>query len=113
MKQLLDRIRAFNGERDWDQYHSPKNLAMGLMIEAAELAEQFLWDTTEESLRPPPEKRTAIEEEIGDVLIYLLNLADKLEIDVLDAARKKLETNRQKYPVKKVRGKKGKWTEYL
>ncbi len=113
MKHLLDQIRAFNTERDWDQYHSPKNLAMALMIEAAELAEHFQWDTTEESRCPAPDKRPAIEEEVGDVFIYLLNLADKLEIDVLEAARKKLETNRQKYPVKKVRGKKEKWTEYL
>ena len=100
MKHLVDQIRAFNAERDWDQYHSPKNLAMSLMIETAELAEHFQWDSTEESRCPPIEKRTAIEEEIGDVLIYLVNLADKLGIDVLDAARKKLETNEQKYPVK-------------
>ena len=108
MKELLNRMRAFNAERDWDQYHSPKNLAMALIIEAAELAEHFQWDTSEESRCPPKEKITAIEEEIGDVFIYLLNLADKLGIDVLDAARKKLETNEQKYPVKKVRGKKSK-----
>jgi dCTP diphosphatase len=109
---LLNAIRAFNRDRDWGQYHSPKNLAMSLVIEAAELAEIFQWLTEEESARLSAQKQVHAEEEIGDVLIYLLNLADKLGIDPLEAARKKLELNGEKYPVHRSRGSADKYTEF-
>jgi dCTP diphosphatase len=109
---LLNAIRGFNRDRDWAQYHSPKNLAMSLVIEAAELAEIFQWLTEEESARLSAQKQVHAEEEIGDVLIYLLNLADKLGIDPVDAARKKLELNAEKYPVHKARGSADKYTEF-
>lgn len=112
MKELLEKLRAFNAKRSWDRYHSPKNLAMALMIETAELAEHFLWDTQEESRSPPEEKRPAIKEEIGDVMIYLLNLADKLGIDPVLAALDKIDTNEHKYPTNKARGRKNKWVDY-
>ncbi len=112
MKELLKKIRTFNAERDWDQYHSPNNLAMALIVEAAELAEHFQWATAGESQRPDPEKKEKVAEEIGDVLIYLVNLADKLDIDPLQAAMKKLRKNQEKYPAERVRGKSLKWNEY-
>ena len=112
MNDLLREIRMFNQERDWEQYHSPKSLSMALMIEAGELAEHFQWLTEDESRDVPIDKREKIKEEIGDVLIYLTNLADKLDIDPVQAAHEKLEKNRRKYPAEKVRGKAKKYNEY-
>jgi NTP pyrophosphatase (non-canonical NTP hydrolase) len=112
MKNLLKVIRNFNAERDWEQYHSPKNLAMALLVEAAELAEQFQWLTQKESYQITENKRAAIRDEIGDVLIYLVNIADKCGIDPLKAAHDKIEKNRIKYPAEKVRGKNYKYSEY-
>ncbi len=111
LNELRDRLRAFNAKRDWDQYHSPKNLATSLVIEAAELAEIFQWLTEEESARLSAENRQHAEEEIGDVFLYLLNLADKLGIDPTEAARKKLKLNGKKYPVHKAKGNADKYTE--
>jgi dCTP diphosphatase len=114
-KQDLDHLatclREFANERDWEQFHSPKNLAMALAVEAAELLEHFQWMTESESAKPTPEKLQQIQEEIGDVLIYLIRFADRLGIDPLDAAYKKLEINRQKYPVDKARGSAKKYTD--
>ena len=112
MNDLIEKIRQFRQEREWDQYHSPKNLAMALIVEAAELVEHFQWLTEAESCSLPPEKIAAIEEEIGDVLIYLANLCDKLAIDPLAAADRKLARNREKYPACLVRGKSSKYSEY-
>jgi len=109
---LSARIRAFNEERDWGRYHSPKNLAMALMVEAAELAEHFQWMTPEESRALDAERRAAVAEEAGDVLIYLSNLCDKLGIDLLEAALAKLRKNAEKYPAERVRGSSKKWNEY-
>ncbi|HOW97455.1 MAG TPA: nucleotide pyrophosphohydrolase [Kiritimatiellia bacterium] len=109
---LAAKIRRFNRHRDWDKYHAPKNLAMGVMIEAAELAEHFLWQETAESRRPDARARAAIRDEVGDVLILLLNLCDKLDIDPVAAALNKLEHNRRKYPAALVRGKALKYDQY-
>lgn len=111
MQNLIEDIRKFNRERDWEKYHSPKNLAMALSAEAAELLEVFLWLTEDESRHLPAARKHAAEEEIGDVTILLLAMADELGIDVLDAARKKLQRNREKYPVEKVRGRAEKYNE--
>jgi len=108
---LIAAIKAFNRERDWEQYHSPKNLSMALSVEVAELLEVFQWLTQDQSRCLPPAKRQAVEEEIGDVTILLLALADELGVDVLEAARKKLERNRAKYPVEKARGRAEKYNE--
>lgn len=99
MDDLIDKIRKFRQERDWDQYHSPKNLAMALVVEAGELAEHFQWLTEEQSSNLSPDKLAEVQEEIGDVLIYLVNLCDKLGVDPLDAAREKIRKNKEKYPV--------------
>lgn len=112
LEDLIAQVRKFRQERDWDQYHSPKNLAMALVVEAGELAEHFQWLTEEQSNGLPPDKLAEISDEIGDVLIYLANLCDKLGIDPMAAARVKLEKNRKKYPVAMVRGKSAKYSEY-
>ncbi len=113
MKDLIKKLRAFAQERDWEQFHSPKNLSMALSVEVGEIVELFQWMTQEESRNLSPEKRIQLEEEIGDVLIYLMNLADKFRIDPLEAAEKKIQKNERKYPVHMVRGKSDKYTEYL
>ena len=112
MKDLRDAIEAFIEERDWEQFHSPKNLAMALSVEVAEIVEHFQWLTEEQSRNLTPEKLTEVREEIGDVFIYLTELSGKLGIDPVDAAKAKLAINRQKYPVDLVKGKASKYTEY-
>lgn len=108
---LRDRLRTFARERDWDQFHSPKNLSAALSVEAAELLEHFQWLKEDESFALSPEKRAKVAEEIADVLLYLVRIADKLDIDVLDAALKKIDTNAKKYPVEKAKGSMRKYTD--
>ena len=109
--ELRDALRAFTREREWDRYHTPKNLAMALIVEAAELAEHFQWLTAEESQSPQDGKREKIRDELADVLIYLVELADTLDIDLIAAARDKIGTNALKYPVDKARGTAKKYDE--
>src|SRR4029453_12164381 len=97
MKDLQNAVEVFVAERDWAQFHTPKNLAMGVSIEAAELMEHFLWSTGEASMTPDAAKKTKIANEIGDVLIYLVGLSRMLDIDIVAAARDKLAINCQKY----------------
>ena len=111
-EDLKQRLNDFANERDWDQFHSPKNLVMALIVEAAELVEQFQWLSQEESRAITPEKKVEVEAELADILIYLVRIADKLEVDLYQAALSKLEKNSHKYPVEKVRGKSAKYTEY-
>jgi NTP pyrophosphatase (non-canonical NTP hydrolase) len=108
---LRDSLRQFAAERDWDQFHSPKNLAMALAVEAAELLERFQWVTEEDSKRLPPAELARVREEMADVLNYLVRLADKLGIDLLEAARDKVALNAQKYPVEKARGNAKKYSD--
>ena len=110
--ELRERIRAFVNARDWDQFHSPKNLVMALGVEAAELAEHFLWLSQSESDELPAETKAQVEAEIADVLIYVVMLADRLDIDLLDAASRKLLQNEQKYPAEQVRGRAEKYSAY-
>jgi NTP pyrophosphatase (non-canonical NTP hydrolase) len=109
--ELRDRLRAFAAEREWDQFHSPKNLAAALSVEAAELLEHFQWLKEAESFSIPPEKRVKVAEEIADVLLYLVRIADKLDIDVFDAACRKIASNGLKYPADKARGSMRKYTD--
>lgn len=111
LMELRDKLRAFTREREWDRYHTPKNLAMALIVEAAELAEHFQWLTAEESQSPQDGKREKIRDELADVLIYLVELADTLDIDLAAAARGKIEKNALKYPVEKARGNAKKYDE--
>jgi dCTP diphosphatase len=112
MQDLLQNIRDFTRERDWEQFHSPKNLAMALSVEIAEIVEIFQWLTEDESRRLDDGKRAELSDEIGDVVIYLMNLADKLDIDPIGAARRKLEKNKEKYPAHQVKGKSLKYDQY-
>ena len=104
MDDLIKKIRKFRQERDWDQYHSPKNLAMALIVEAGELAEHFQWLTEEQSQTLSPKKLAEVEQEIADIQIYLIRLADKLGVDMEKAVNAKIELNEKKYPAEKVRG---------
>ena len=110
--ELRDALRAFAAERDWDQFHSPKNLAMALSGEAGELLEHFQWLTEAQSRELPPEVKQAVALEMADILLYLVRLADKLGVDLMEAARDKLEVNARKYPAEQVRGSSRKYTEY-
>ncbi len=98
MEKLQQEINAFIDKRDWSQYHSPKNLAMALSVETSELVEIFQWLTPKESNDITGERLIHLEEEIGDIMIYLTTLAAKFGLDPLTAARKKLVKNEQKYP---------------
>lgn len=109
---LQQRLREFARERDWDQFHSPKNLAMALIAEAAELVEHFQWLSEAQSTQLPEAKLREVEQELADVFLYLLRLADKLNVDLLDAAARKIELNARKYPAEKVRGSAKKYNEY-
>jgi len=112
LDDLKYALRAFVKERDWDQFHAPKNLAMAVAIEAAELMEEFQWLTPEQSAALPAEKREAVRQEMADVLLYLVRLADKLDIDLVAAAADKLVINAEKYPAEIVRGKSDKYDRY-
>ena len=109
--ELRDALRAFTREREWDRYHTPKNLAMALIVEAAELAEHFQWLTAEESQSPQDGRREKIRDELADVLIYLVELADTLDVDLIVAARDKIGKTALKYPVDKARGNAKKYDE--
>ena len=102
--ELKAAQRAFAQEREWGQFHTPKNLASALAVEAAELLEHFQWLTEEQSRTLPDEKRVQVGEEIADVLLYLLQLSDKLQIDVMGAAWRKIGLNAEKYPVERSKG---------
>ena len=110
-ESLREQLRDFATARDWDQFHSPKNLAMALSVEAAELLEVFQWLTEEQSRSPTPEAHAAASDEIADVLLYLIRLSDALGVDPIAAARRKLVANAEKYPVDKARGNSRKYTE--
>ncbi len=105
-------MRSFAEERDWDQFHTPKNLSMALIAESAELVEHFQWLTEEQSTQLPSEKLKEVEEELADVLIYLVRIADKLNVDLAQAASRKIDINEKKYPAAQVRGSAKKYTEY-
>lgn len=108
---LRDGLRRFAAERDWEQFHSPKNLATALAVEAAELLEPFQWLTEKQSCNLDAEQLAAVRGEVADVLLYLIRLADKLDIDLHAAARDKLVRNAAKYPVAKAKGSSKKYTD--
>lgn len=111
LEALRERLEHFAAERDWDPFHSPKNLAMALSVEAAELLERFQWLTEEQSRNLSPEDLAAVRDEAADVLLYLIRLCDKLGIDPAQAASDKMRRNAEKYPVDKARGNSRKYTE--
>jgi NTP pyrophosphatase (non-canonical NTP hydrolase) len=111
LRQLRLALREFAAERDWEQFHSPKNLAMALSVEAAELLENFQWLSEEQSTRLDSDQATKVRHEMADVLLYLIRLADKLDLDLGNAALEKMELNARKYPVEKSRGTSRKYTD--
>lgn len=104
VEALRRKVAAFATARDWDQFHTPKNLAMALIAEAAELVEHFQWLTGEQSQHLPADKVEAVSQELADVLIYLVRIADKLGVDLMQAAERKMALNEQRYPADQVRG---------
>ncbi len=104
LTELRERLRVFAEEREWQQFHAPKNLAIALSVEAAELLEHFQWLSEQASRQLPPADLARVREELADVLLYLVRLADELGIDLAAAAHDKIEVNARKYPVAKARG---------
>jgi NTP pyrophosphatase (non-canonical NTP hydrolase) len=104
LDDLRDRLRAFAAEREWEPFHTPKNLAMALSVEAAELLEHFQWLTPEASMALDPDTRAGVREELADVLLYLVRIADRLDLDLIEAAHDKMRLNALKYPVERARG---------
>lgn len=111
LDEITQRIRDFRDARDWAQFHNPKDMAIAISIEAGELLEHFLWKTPGESLDQVRVKREEIEDEIADIAIYLVELADNLEIDLVGAMDRKIQKNDRKYPVEKARGSNAKYTD--
>ena len=113
VSQLKERVLAFARERDWEQFHAPKNLSMALAAEAAELMEHFLWASPEESreVAADPAKRAKIAEELADIVIYSLEFANATGLDLSAAVAAKIVANARKYPVEKARGRSAKYTE--
>jgi len=112
LEQLRQRLEAFAAKRDWDQFHSPKNLSMALIAEAAELVEHFQWLSEEQSRSLGDKKLQEVGEELADILIYLVRVADKLGIDLIQAADRKIAINEQRYPAERVRGDARRASEY-
>ncbi len=109
---IRDVVRTFVAERDWDQFHTPKNLASALTVEAAELLEHFQWLNSGVATELGEAKLTEVRHEMADVLVYLVRLADKLDVDLGAAVTEKMALNRAKYPADKVRGDARKYHEY-
>jgi NTP pyrophosphatase (non-canonical NTP hydrolase) len=109
---IRDTVRTFVDERDWDQFHTPKNLSAALSVEAAELLEHFQWLASGSAAELGPAKLEQVRHEMADVLVYLVRLADKLEVDLGAAVEEKMVLNRAKYPADKVRGDVRKYDEY-
>lgn len=111
LQRLQAAQRQFAAARDWDQFHSPKNLAAALSVEAAELLEIFQWLTEEQSASLTPKQLSAVKDELADVFLYLLRIADRLEIDLVSATDAKLARNAEKYPADRARGSSAKYTD--
>lgn len=112
LAELRQKIDNFVNERDWAQFHSPKNLAMAMIVEAAELVEHFQWDTIQESYELSTEKRQEVANELADTFVYLLRLAEVMGIDLIQASNEKIALNAIKYPVEKSKGSNAKYTVY-
>ena len=115
-RQALDdlklELREFAKARDWEQFHSPKNLSMALSVEVAELVEHFQWMTENQSAQLDPEKHAAVAYEMADVFIFLLRLSDCMNVDLMEVTKRKIALNHQRYPADKVKGSSKKYSEY-
>jgi NTP pyrophosphatase (non-canonical NTP hydrolase) len=112
LDDLRARVNNFVTERDWAQFHSPKNLAMAMIVEAGEVVEHFQWMTEQESRQLDAQTKEQVGQELSDTLVYLLRIAEVCGIDLIEAANKKIDLNAQKYPVDKCKGSNAKYTNY-
>jgi len=110
-EKLKGKLLRFRDQRDWKQFHDPKNLAEGLTIEAAELLENFLWKTPADSRTLSDREKQRVREELADIFAFLIYLCHELDIDLVEAANQKIEINRRKYPVHKAKGKSTKYND--
>ena len=106
------KLKEFAKIRDWEQFHSPKNLSMALSVEVAELVEHFQWVTEEQSTQLDPKKHAAVAFEMADIFIFLLRLSDQLGIDLMEVTQRKIKLNEQRYPADKVKGSSKRYNEY-
>lgn len=111
VKTIIERIKKFRDERDWMQFHDPKNMAVSIILEASELLEHFQWKTIEEVEQYVAQHKAEVKDEIADIALYLFEMADNLGIDLIKAMEEKLAKNEAKYPVEKAKGKHTKYTE--
>jgi NTP pyrophosphatase (non-canonical NTP hydrolase) len=111
IKNITEKIKEFRDERDWMQFHDPKNMAVSIILEASELLEHFQWKTTKEVEEYAKQNKDEIQDEIADIALYLFEMADNLGVNLLDAMKKKLEKNKKKYPIEKAKGNAKKYTE--
>jgi len=111
IRQITEKIKKFRDERDWMQFHDPKNMAVSIILEASELLEHFQWKTAEEVEKYARQNHAEIKDEIADIALYLFELADNLGISLIDAMEQKLKKNEMKYPVEKSKGKHTKYTK--
>ncbi len=111
VENITERIKKFRDDRDWMQFHDPKNMAVSIILEASELLEHFQWKTIEEVEEYARQNHDEIKDEIADIALYLFELADNLSIDLISAMEKKLAKNEKKYPVEKARGKHTKYNK--
>ena len=112
IEELKLKLKEFAQARDWEQFHSPKNLSMALSVEASELLEHFQWMSEKDSHELSPQRHAAVAFEMADIFIFLLRLSDQLNIDLIDMTKRKMELNEKRYPVEKVKGSSKKYNEY-
>ena len=112
VNELMLALRKFAKDRDWEQFHSPKNLSMALSVEAAELLEHFQWAAEEATYKLADAKHKLVAYELADIFIYILRLCDQLNVDLVNVTKEKMAINEQRYPVSKVKGSSKKYSEY-
>ncbi len=112
LEELQLKLKKFAQVRDWEQFHSPKNLSMALSVEASELVEHFQWMTERQSAELTPQRHAAVAFELADIFIFLLRLSDQLGVDLMEITKRKIEINEKRYPVDKVKGSSKKYNEY-
>jgi len=112
IEELKLKLKEFAQVRDWEQFHSPKNLSMALSVEVSELVEHFQWMTEAQSADLSPQRHAAVAFEMADIFIFLLRLSDQLNVDLMEITKRKMELNNKRYPVDKVKGSSKKYNEY-
>ena len=112
IEELKGKLKEFAQARDWEQFHSPKNLSMAISVEASELVEHFQWMTEQESTQLTAKRHAAVAFEMADIFIFLLRLSDQLNVDLMEVTKRKMELNEKRYPIEMVKGSSKKYNEY-